>query len=155
MVYVDDDFAKGERNFNNPDYLDYVMKNSNSALKRSASDYASQTNAKIKRETWADYTNRFMPVHQELIGAVSSPDLVNQQLGRVGGNINNSFDQAQSGMNANRSRMGLADLSQDNSLDKALATTHAKNSIREAGEQRSRTAITGAANSIAPTRSGV
>lgn len=126
---------------------------SQAALDRESNDYASNLNAKVLRSQWGDYQQRFRPIHDELFGAVLSPDLVNGQLDRVGGNVNTSFNQAETGFNVNRSRMGLSDLPSDNSLDKALATTHAKNSIREAGEQRRATAITGAANSIAPTRS--
>jgi hypothetical protein len=131
----------------------YIYK-ARQAEKRNGKHFASETNAEITRNNWADYQDRYMPMHGELIGAVSGGELVNQQVGRVGETVNQNFDQANAAMNVNSSRMGLASVANDDSLDRALATTHAKNSTREAGEQRNRTAITGAANSLAPARSG-
>lgn len=115
-------------------------------------EFASKTYAGITRDQWADYQQRYMPIHGELFDATFSSKLVNEQLGRVDGNVGQSFKQAEQGINANRSRMGLESIDMNSGLDQVKASGHAKNNIRLAGEQRKDTAFTGAANSVVPNR---
>ncbi|MBO9492214.1 hypothetical protein J7384_17770 [Endozoicomonas sp. G2_1] len=121
---------------------------------RGEDGYASRLNAQIRRDQWQDYQQRFMPIHGELFDATLGRDLVDQQIGRVDDNVEQSFDVAEASVNNRRQRMGLSDLTVDHSADKALAKVHAKNNIRQASQQRKINAITGASNAVA-TNTGI
>lgn len=114
-------------------------------VQRSDSEYASKVNAELARRDWEDYQKTFMPIHSIYKDAVMSDKLVNEQLGRVQGNVDRAFDTSQQNADMRMQRMGLeqANLGRTD-LSKALATTGAENNIRQHAKDRSMAAIAGA-----------
>ena len=58
---------------------------------------ASDTYAKIIREQYDDWKNRFYPEQQELMNQATSGELMNAQLGRVGENTETAINNAKVG----------------------------------------------------------
>ena len=75
--------------------------------------FASKVFGDIARKDWADYQNTFMPVHGEFKDAVMSDDLTLEQLDRIPGIVNNSFDKREQAADASANRMGLQALEHD------------------------------------------
>ncbi len=115
-------------------------------VRRDDSDYASKVQAALARADWNDYKKTFMPIHRQFKEAVTSDRLVNEQLARVPENIDNAFSTAQKGNDMRMSRMGLSAAmpTQQQDMDKALATVGAENNIRLHSKDRSLAMIAGA-----------
>lgn len=108
-------------------------------------DYASKVNAALARKDWADYKKNFLPIHQEFKDMVMSDKLVNQQLGRVGENVDNAYNRQQQAADSRMQRMGLAQADMGRAdMSKALSTASAENNIRTSGKDRSLAAVAGA-----------
>ena len=108
-------------------------------------EFASKVNAALARRDWGDYQRKFMPIHAELKNAVMSDTLVNEQLGRVSGNVDNAFARQQQAADSRMQRMGLAQADAGRvDMAKALSTADAENNVRTSGKDRSLSAIAGA-----------
>lgn len=114
-------------------------------IARTDKNYASKINAALARKDWQDYQKTFMPIHAEFRDMVMSDKLVNQQLGRVEGNIDNAYGRQQQGAEHRMQRMGLAEADMGRvDINKALDTAGAENNIRASGRDRSLAAVAGA-----------
>lgn len=108
-------------------------------------NYASKVNAALARKDWSDYQRTYKPVHALFKDMVMSDTMVNEQLGRVGQNVDNAFSRQQAAADSRMQRMGLADADMGRmDMSKALATANAENNVRTAGKDRSMAAIAGA-----------
>lgn len=114
-------------------------------VSRADKNYAAKVNAALARKDWQDYQKTFMPIHAEFKDMVMSDKLVNQQLGRVEGNIDNAYGRQQQGAEHRMQRMGLAEADMGRvDINKALDTAGAENNIRASGRDRSLAAVAGA-----------
>ncbi|HIB1507716.1 TPA: hypothetical protein ACWV5T_002331 [Salmonella enterica subsp. enterica serovar Muenchen] len=115
--------------------------------------FASDTYAKLIREQYDDWLNRYYPKQERLMQLGTNNELMNAQLGRTDGIAANSLQSAQLGLNNQMARYGTvrAQNPQDNTLGlrSALAIAGAKNGIREAQQDRQMNILTGGA---APVR---
>jgi hypothetical protein len=108
-------------------------------------DFASKTNAQLARRDWDDYRKTFMPVHELFKDTVMSDKLVNEQLARVPGNINNAYAASKQNADMRMQRMGLAEADMGRAdLSMALSQSGAENNIRQHAKERSVAAIAGA-----------
>ena len=109
---------------------------------------ASDTYAKITREQYDDWKNRFYPKQQELMDLATSGELMTNQLARVDATTVNSVNNAQVAQNNTMARMGVSSAtdSNDNSLGlkASLATASAKNGARSAEQERQINILSGA-----------
>lgn len=109
---------------------------------------ASDTYAKIIREQYDDWKNRFYPKQQELMNQATSGELMNAQLGRVGENTETAINNAKVGQDNMMGRMGVQSTqdANDNSmgLKTSLAVAGAKNGIRSAENERQNSILSGA-----------
>ncbi len=109
---------------------------------------ASDTYAKIIREQYDDWKNRFYPEQQELMNQATSGELMNAQLGRVGENTETAINNAKVGQDNMMGRMGVQSTqdANDNSmgLKTSLAVAGAKNGIRSAENERQNSILSGA-----------
>ncbi len=109
---------------------------------------ASDTYAKIIREQYDDWKNRFYPEQQELMNQATSGELMNAQLGRVGENTETAINNAKVGQDNMMGRMGVQSTQDvnDNSmgLKTSLAVAGAKNGIRSAENERQNSILSGA-----------
>lgn len=114
-------------------------------ISRSDKHFASKTNAALARRDWADYKEKFMPIHGVFKEAVMGTGLVNQQLARVPGNVEQSFSNARKATDMRMNHMGLdsADMGRTD-LSMALSQAGAENNIRQHSKDRQMAAIAGA-----------
>ncbi|MEL3918124.1 hypothetical protein [Aeromonas enteropelogenes] len=110
--------------------------------------YAADNFARITREQYQDWLNRFYPKQQELMGLATNGQLLREQLNRVDSNNANALRAAQQ-VTANRNaRMGVATQAnpQDNSqgLRMALMTAGTEQGLREQEKERQMGILTGA-----------
>ena len=110
--------------------------------------YASDTYAKIIRDQYDDWMNRFYPKQQELMDLATSGELMKNQLARVDATTANSVNNAQVAQNNTMARMGVSTATDgnDNSLGlkASLATASAKNGARSAEQERQINILSGA-----------
>lgn len=110
--------------------------------------YAADTYAKITREQYQDWKNRFYPKQQELMEMATNGQLLRDQLGRVDQNNQNSLAAAKQATDNRMARMGVATSqnANDNSqgLRMALMTAGAENGLREQEQSRQLGILTGA-----------
>lgn len=108
-------------------------------------NFASKVNAQLARKDWEDYKRTYMPIHQEFKNMVMSDTLVNEQLGRTQGNVDNAYARQQQAADSRMQRMGLAEADMGRvDMNKALSVASAENNIRTSGKDRSLAAIAGA-----------
>lgn len=108
--------------------------------------YAADTFARITRESYQDWKNRFYPKQKELMDLATNGKLLQEQLGRVDENNANALRSAQQ-VTANRNaRMGVSSNTNDNSqgLRMALMTAGTENGLREQEQARQMGILTGA-----------
>lgn len=110
--------------------------------------YAADTYAKITREQYQDWKNRFYPKQQELMEMATNGQLLRDQLGRVDQNNQNSLAAAKQATDNRMARMGVATSqnANDNSqgLRMALMTAGTENGLREQEQTRQMGILTGA-----------
>lgn len=114
-------------------------------------EYASKTYAQLVRSQYADYQERFQPYEERMMDLATSRELLDQQLSRIGTNINASFANPQFSAGALASqRYGTQQTAQERSfntrqsdMDRALATAHAKNNTRLANADMKQNMVTG------------
>lgn len=105
--------------------------------------YSSSTYARIQREQYDDWLNRFYPKQKELMTKMQDGTLLKEQLGRVDNNMQSSIQAAEQG-NANRmARYGLSDVDGVNSAKTALGTVAARNGLRDYERERSMQVLSG------------
>jgi hypothetical protein len=113
---------------------------------------AADTYARLIREQYADWQNRFYPKQKELMGLATSGQLMNDQLSRADANTQQTLNTAQVGQKNQMARYGVAQspTTGDNSLGlrSALATAGAKNGIREGEADRQMNILTGGSASL-------
>lgn len=108
-------------------------------------EYASKINAQLARRDWEDYRKRFMPIHGQFKDLVMGDQLVNEQLARVPGNVQNAFATSKQNADMRMQRMGLAEADTGRSdLAMATATAGAENNVRQHSKERAMAAIAGA-----------
>ncbi|MCE9955578.1 MULTISPECIES: hypothetical protein [Aeromonas] len=110
--------------------------------------YAADTYAKITREQYQDWKNRFYPKQQELMEMATNGQLLRDQLGRVDQNNQNSLAAAKQATDNRMARMGVATSqnANDNSqgLRMSLMTAGTENGLREQEQSRQMGILTGA-----------
>lgn len=147
---------------------DYQMNSRNNQgwIDPNDDEYAAKTYAQIVRGQYNDYVNRFRPYEDRLMSLADSRELLDQQLGRITTNINNSYENPQ--FNAGRlqqQRYGISQSAQSkeqngrqNNLNQALSVAHARNNTRVADGDRRFNMVTGAdgqrANVMRSTQGG-
>ncbi|WP_447879251.1 hypothetical protein [Serratia fonticola] len=113
---------------------------------------AADTYARLIREQYDDWYNRFYPKQKELMDLSTSGQLMNNQLARAGTNTQQALNTAQVGQQNQMARYGVAQnqAEGDNSLGlrSALATAGAKNGIREGEQDRQMNILTGGSASL-------
>ncbi|MEE9705837.1 hypothetical protein [Aeromonas veronii] len=110
--------------------------------------YAADVFARITRESYQDWKNRFYPKQKELMDLATNGKLLQDQLGRVDENNANALRSAQQATANRNARMGVdAQQNQgDNSqgLRMALMTAGTENGLREQEQARQMGILTGA-----------
>ncbi|BEE05605.1 hypothetical protein [Aeromonas veronii] len=108
--------------------------------------YAADTFAKITRESYQDWKNRFYPKQKELMELATNGKLLQEQLGRVDENNANALRSAQQATANRNARMGVSSNANDNSqgLRAALMTAGTENGLREQEQARQMGILTGA-----------
>ena len=110
--------------------------------------YAADTYAKITREQYQDWKNRFYPKQQELMELATNGQLLRDQLGRVDQNNQHSLAAAKQATDNRMARMGVATSqnANDNSqgLRMSLMTAGTENGLREQEQSRQMGILTGA-----------
>ena len=108
--------------------------------------YAADTYAKITRESYQDWKDRFYPKQKELMELATNDQLLQEQLGRVDENNANALRSAQQATANRNARMGVSSNTNDNSqgLRAALMTAGTENGLREQEQARQMGILTGA-----------
>lgn len=110
--------------------------------------YAADTYARITREQYQDWKTRFYPKQKELMELATNGQLLQDQLGRVDQNNQNSLAAAKQATDNRMTRMGVATNQNpnDNSqgLRMALMTAGTENGLREQEQTRQMGILTGA-----------
>ena len=110
--------------------------------------YAADTYAKITRESYQDWKDRFYPKQKELMDLATNGELLQDQLGRVDENNTNALRSAQQATANRNARMGVSAQQNpnDNSqgLRMALMTAGTENGLREQEQSRQMGILTGA-----------
>lgn len=108
--------------------------------------YAADTYAKITREQYQDWKDRFYPKQKELMELATNGKLLQEQLGRVDENNANALRSAQQATANRNARMGVSSNTNDNSqgLRAALMTAGTENGLREQEQARQMGILTGA-----------
>lgn len=108
--------------------------------------YAADTFARITRESYQDWKNRFYPKQKELMELATNGKLLQEQLGRVDENNANALRSAQQATANRNARMGVSNSVNDNSqgLRAALMTAGTENGLREQEQARQMGILTGA-----------
>lgn len=110
--------------------------------------YAADTYARITREQYQDWKNRFYPKQKELMDLATNGQLLKDQLGRVDANSANSLQAAQQETANRNARMGVSanPAANDNSqsLRMSLMTAGTENGLREQEQARQMGILTGA-----------
>lgn len=114
--------------------------------------FAADTYASITRAQWNDYTSRFLPVQRQLIDAVSSPELLNEQLSRIGTNYGSAAGQSQAVQAFRNQRYGVGgsqsgavgqSATTNAAMTQALSQASAMNATRQDSNDRSQALISG------------
>ncbi|MBY6093863.1 hypothetical protein [Ferrimonas balearica] len=115
-----------------------------------SSTYAQDTYARITREMWADYQHRFYPYQQQYLSLAEGNQLLDEQLGRIGTNVQNAYGTAAQSREMMNQRYGInpggmqqQSYQQNNAMAQALTTAQAKNATRENAEDRYFSAMEG------------
>lgn len=105
---------------------------------------AADNYARITRQQYDDWYQRFYPVQKELMRKSQTGELLGEQLGRVDDNAESSLKAAQQG-NANRmARFGLqASEDKNQGAQMALASVSARNGLRAYERDRSMKTLSG------------
>ena len=108
--------------------------------------YAADTFARVTRESYQDWKNRFYPKQKELMELATNGKLLQEQLGRVDENNANALRSAQQATANRNARMGVSNNVNDNSqgLRAALMTAGTENGLREQEQARQMGILTGA-----------
>lgn len=117
--------------------------------------YASNTYAKLIREQYNDWLERYYPYIQKQMD-LSDHRLMNTQLGKVGTLAQHAQSGAETGVSNQLARYGVSPVGASNpqfkdnsrSLNNALAIAGAKNGIREAEQDRQLNILTGASSPL-------
>lgn len=106
---------------------------------------AADTYAKITREMYDDWYERFYPKQKELLEKASNGVLAKEQLARVDENLDSSMRAATQSTANQMARYGVKP-KDDSSLEarQALSAAGAKNAVREHEKQRSMSILSGA-----------
>lgn len=128
--------------------------NTNTSMFVSPNDkqYASKTYANIIESQYDDYLARFKPYESQMLDLAQSRELLDDQLSRITGSINASFNNPQmSAGNLQMQRYGVQQSAQQqaksnrqNETQRALAIADAKNNTRVANQDQKMALITGA-----------
>ncbi|WP_332399314.1 hypothetical protein [Vibrio metschnikovii] len=106
--------------------------------------YASDTYARIQREQYDDWLNRFYPKQKELMTKMQDGSLLKEQLGRVDQNMQSSIQAAEQGNTNRMARYGLSDADGGvNNAKAALGAVAAKNGLRDYERERSMQVLSG------------
>lgn len=101
--------------------------------------------ARITRQQYDDWYQRFYPVQKRLMEQSQSGELLGEQLGRVDENVDSAAQAAEAGQTNRMARYGVTaeeDPSQDAKL--ALSKVSAKNGLRTYERDRSMKMLSGA-----------
>ena len=109
--------------------------------------YAADTFAKITRENYQDWKQRFYPKQKDLMGLATNGRLLQEQLGRVDSHQLNALRAAQLATANRNARMGIPNTAMaDNTqgLRMALMTAGTENGLRDQEITRQLGILTGA-----------
>lgn len=115
---------------------------------------ANDTYAKLTRDQYDDWLERFYPSQQELLQTTQNTDLLNSQIVNAGTNIESAAAAAQTANKNQLARYGLTDPGQGvNQAQTQLAKVSSANSLREYESDRSLSTLTGANSSLSLKKS--
>lgn len=125
-------------------------------LDPNSNDYASQIRARIARQQWQDYLQRFAPIEQELINSIGNKELLRKAIARGDENVERSFDSARGQFQRRLSRQGVG-LSTDQAaasersmgLSEAAAKVASRNRTRMNVRDREMQILGGTGGSVA------
>lgn len=111
---------------------------------------ASDLMGNLLRSEWGDYTNRFAPYDQRLIGLATSDEDNQQAIARARDNVGSSFDVAAGTRQRNNERLGLSNyadvtqsLNRQTANSRALAELSAVNKTRLHAQDRDKSIMSG------------
>lgn len=106
---------------------------------------ADDTYARLSRELYDDWRERFYPKQMQLLNQAQSGELATQQLNRVDENLNGSLRAADLANTNHMARFGVDPVESTNQEAKnALSVAGAKNAIRANERERSMSILSGA-----------
>lgn len=119
---------------------------------RNSDTYASDVRAWINREIYDDYKRRFEPQEQELISAITGPEMLDERLSAIHANTENAFEASRASANRRLARYGASRTDRlhranatESSLGQASAVASAENSTRQHINDRNMAIISGGA----------
>ncbi len=114
------------------------------------SSAADNTLAKIYRDQWKDYVERFVPLENELVSTYGNEALHDQIIGKATEQATNSFDAAQGSYGRSMARFGLStdvqtqqETDRSFNLGRTLSVVDAKNRTRQALIERDQGMLAG------------
>lgn len=112
---------------------------------------AEYTYRDMYKAQWQDYKNRFLPYQDKLIDAVTSRDMLDEQLSRISATSDRSKKLSAETAMITRSRYGMEQTAQqqqsfnsNSNLNSALGLANAENNARSSAYDRYQSAMTGA-----------
>lgn len=112
--------------------------------------YARRTRAWLARQQWNDYQQRFQPVEQELINAITTPEMLDQRLSAIRANVSNAGNASSQVQDMLMRRYGVAPSAQQRQVDAnnrdlaaSLASVNAANNTRTQIYDRNQAALAG------------
>jgi hypothetical protein len=110
--------------------------------------YAGDTFAALTRQQWADYTQNFVPLENQLIDYATDPGVVKSAMSKASATVNQSFD-AQEASTARRLKgLGIALSPEEKAaqarsagLARSLADVQAQNLTRDMTERRQQSVL--------------
>ncbi len=112
---------------------------------------AEYTYRDLARAQWEDYKNRFLPRQEELMNAVTSTQMLDEQLGRISATSKVTGDAARQTAEMMRGRYGMQQTDAQrqafdagSAISGALGQANAQNMARQAAYDRYQSSMTGA-----------
>lgn len=123
---------------------------------------ASETLARIYRNQWTDWKNRFQPRLEQLAGYAATGELTEQSIGLAQDSIESSFENSAATLGRNNQRLGIQMTSAQKkaadrtaSIGEATAKTTAMNNARISGQDRDMQILAGGAGLTSNLQEGL
>lgn len=125
-------------------------------INQGSKTYAGDTFAALTRAQWADYTQNFVPLENQLINYATDPGVVSGAMQKASANINQAFDASEASTARRLKGLGVT-LSQDEKnaqtrsygLARSLADVQAQNLTRDMTMRRQQSILGNPAPSAA------